>query len=330
MTTQITSTGELDLAEIDTDSIIDNAVEEAFKYYNTERIKIKQQYYIEIMKHLKDIEIFFRQVEKIDNLKRSNSFSNPYSQKFGFSKEKIAYEITATKKNSSIIYEKLNKILSYLRQGQEINYSLYIKQGDKYYRYSVPESQISEFTSIIQSNNPFAETESNLRKFAETSLERLENALELSEHISNYLKAIDATGLKVKLPDKYEAFEYHYQNIDIASENFNHGFNIEGIRRWLLGRGHDVAGWWVRGDIGLTSVKSINLNNKYLFLSLASQKSLSQVYTLLKDVFINDSLNQEDISRLVKAFTPVVSDLKKGYQIDVQKIVNNLIESLIK
>ena len=330
VTTKITSSGEISSQELDTDAIIDSAVQEAFNYYNVERIKIKQQYYNEIMKHLKDIEIYFKQIERVDNLKRADSFANPYSSKFGFSKEKIAYEINVTKKESAIIYEKLNKILSYLRQGQEINYSLYVKQGDRYYRYSVPESQISDFTYLIQSNNPFSETENNLRKFAEVSIERLENALELSEHISNYMKAIDSTGLKVKLPDKYEAFEYHYQNIDINSQNFSHGFNIEGIRKWILGRGHDVAGWWVRGDIGLTSVKSINLNNKYLFLSLASQKSLSKVYTLLKDIFLNPSLDQNQISRLVKAFTPVVSDLKKGQQVDVQKIVNELIESLIK
>jgi hypothetical protein len=58
-----------------------------------------------------------------------------------------------------------------------------------------------------------------------------------------------------------------------------------------LGRGHDTAGWWVRGDIGLTSVKSVNLNNKFLFLNLASQKSLQEVYGLLNEIFITQTLS---------------------------------------
>ena len=70
--------------------------------------------------------------------------------------------------------------------------------------------------------------------------------------------------INVKLADAYEGFEYHYQKFDGAGDFTKHGFNAEGIRRWFLGRGHDTVGWWARGDIGLTSVKSVNFNNNSL------------------------------------------------------------------
>ena len=197
------------------------------------------------------------------------------------------------------------------------------------YRYEVPESEISSFTQIVQSTTFRADQD--LRNFASASIEKLENALQLSEHIEKFMKAIDSTGLSVKLADRYEAYEYHYQYIDQRNtDNFNHGFNIEGIRKWILGRGHDTAGWWVRGDIGLTSVKSVNLNNKFLFLNLASKKSLQEVYQLLNEIFQSDTLNQSQVGRLVKAFTPLVRDLKMGLDVNVQNVVNDLISSLIQ
>ena len=175
----------------------------------------------------------------------------------------------------------------------------------------------------------------DLREYAQTALERLENAQKLSQHMEKFMKVIDealyGTNVKLKLPDKYEIFEQHYQmfNKTINGENYNHSFNIENIRKWILQRGHDTAGWWVRGDIGLTSVKSINLNNKFLFLGLASQKSLQETYQLLKEIFQSATLSQEQLSRLVKAFTPIVYDLKHGIQSDVNQIVEDLINSLI-
>ena len=100
-----------------------------------------------------------------------------------------------------------------------------------------------------------------------TILEILESNLELSDHINKFLGVVNGLDLNIKLADAYEGFEYHYQKFDGAGDFTKHGFNAEGIRRWFLGRGHDPVGWWARGDIGLTSVKSIDLNNKHLFLN---------------------------------------------------------------
>lgn len=270
------------------------------------------------------------QKQNIVQKKRSSKLTNPYAPEFGFSENSVAVEIVKEKKDQAIVYNKLNKILSFLRQGQEINYSLYIKDSQgNFYRYVVPENEIENFTSVVQQNA--FKFDEELRQFGQAAIERLEAAEQMNKHIQNFMKAVDETGLKVKLADKYEAFEYHYQKIDNQlNENFSHGFNIEGIRRWILGRGHDTVGWWVRGDIGLTSVKSINLNNKFLLLNLASQKSLTQVYTLLKQLFASAVLTEEVISKMVKAFTPVVSDLKKRENININKIIEDLINSLVK
>ena len=177
------------------------------------------------------------------------------------------------------MYRSLNKILAQLRYGQEMKYALYIKdlQG-RTHRYEVPESELASFTEKVQGNNPFSSVEGakeDLRKYAESALKILESNLELSNHIDKFLGVVNSLDINVKLADAYEGFEYHYQKFDGAGDFTKHGFNAEGIRRWFLGRGHDTVGWWARGDIGLTSVKSVNLNNKYLFLSLTSKNSLN-------------------------------------------------------
>lgn len=311
---------------INTDDIIDTAVKEAFNSLGTESIMIKKQYFTEIQKELKDISIYFTTAQKVSQYKKASKLNNPYAPEYGFSQSEIAYQISKEKSQQAIVYNKINKILSYLRQSQEIMYSLYVKDlNNRMYRYEVPESEIENFTSIVQSTS--FRVDQQLREYASVAIERLENALELSKHIEAFMKAVDDTGLKVKLADKYEAYEYHFQIRD-KNDNLSHGFNIEGIRKWILGRGHDTAGWWVRGDIGLTSVKSVNLNNKFLFLNLASQKSLQEVYGLLNEIFINQTLSTTQVAKLVKAFTPAVYEMKKGLQVDVQKIVNDLINSL--
>lgn len=316
--------------EINTDEIIDQAVHEVCSSFSQDRLIIKEEYYNQIQLELKDISNYMVQKQHVTKIRKSAGLINPYAPEFGFSESEVAMEITKEKKDQAIVYNKINKILSFLRQGQEISYSLYIKDSSgKYYRYVVPENEIDNFTSIVQ-QNAFGFDE-NLRKFGEAAIERLEAAELMNQHIQKYMEAIDATGLKIKLADKYEAFEYHYQKIDNQlTENFSHPFNIEGIKRWLLSRGHDTIGWWVRGDIGLTSVKSINLNNKFLLLNLASQKSLTQVYLLLKELFSSQILSEKVISRLVKAFTPIVSDLKKQENINIKQIIEELINSLIK
>lgn len=319
----------IDVSQIN--AIIDNAVNNVFDRMNIQSIQIKNEYYTNIIRLLKEIEIYFIQRERVEKTKRSSKLTNPYAPEYGFSTTEVAYAIQAEKKEQAIIYNKLNQILAYLRQGQEITYAFYIKDSsNRMYRYEIPESQIESFTSIVQSTTFKADAQ--LRAFAEASIERLENALEMNKHIEAFMKAIDATGLKVKQADRYEAFEYHYQMIDEKNRNnFSHqSFNIEGIRKWILARGHDTVGWWVRGDIGLTSVKSTDLTKKYLFLNLASQKSLQEVYGLLKNLFASNSLDRDKIARLTKAFTPVVSDLKHNTKVDVEKIVEDLINSLIK
>ena len=312
---------------IDTDFIIDSAVQEAFNQLGMESITIKAEYFKIIQHELNSISTFFTTTQRVNKYKKANKLSNPYAPEYGFSQSEIAYQISKEKSQQAIVYNKINKILSFLRQSQEIVYSLYVKDlNNRMYRYEVPESEIENFTSIVQSTT--FKFDQQLREYASVAIERLENALELSKHIEEFMKAVDNTGLKVNLADKYEAYEYHYQIRD-KNNNFSHGFNIEGIRKWILGRGHDTAGWWVRGDIGLTSVKSINLNNKFLFLNLASQKSLQEVYGLLNEIFIKQTLSVTQVSKLVKAFTPAVYEMKRGIQTDVQKIVNDLINSLM-
>lgn len=313
---------------INTDEIVDSAVEEAFKMLKTDSITIKNEYFKNIQHELQAISVYFITAQKVNIQKKANKLTNPYAPEYGFSSTEIAYQISKEKKDQAIVYNRLNKILSYLRAGQDIVYSLYIKDLDgRMYRFEVPENEIDDFTSIVQQTT--FKFDDSLRKYASVATERLENALELSQHIDNFMKAVDQTGLKVSLADRYEAYEYHFQKKD-REKGFSHNFNIEGIRRWILARGHDTAGWWVRGDIGLTSVKSVNLNNKFLFLNLASQKSLQEVYKLLNEIFIKQTLSVEDVSKLVKAFTPVVYDLKRGVSVDVNKTVEDLINSLIK
>lgn len=313
---------------VNTDEIVDSAVEEAFKMLKIDSITIKREYFKNIQHELQAISVYFITAQKVNIQKKANKLTNPYAPEYGFSSTEIAYQISKEKKDQAIVYNRLNKILSYLRAGQEIVYSLYIKDLDgRMYRFEVPENEIDDFTSIVQSTT--FKFDDSLRKYASVATERLENALELSQHIDNFMKAVDQTGLKVSLADRYEAYEYHFQKID-RDKGFSHNFNIEGIKRWILARGHDTAGWWVRGDIGLTSVKSVNLNNKFLFLNLASQKSLQEVYKLLNEIFIKQTLSAEDVSKLVKAFTPVVYDLKRGVSVNVNKIVEDLINSLIK
>lgn len=315
-------------------------IEKALEEMNIENVQIKNSYFQEIQLSLSKISNIFLKAEHTRKFKNNfNKLENPYAPEFGFSQSTIAQAIVENKNDQAIVYGELNHILSFLRNQQHMNYALYIKNYDgEFYRYEVPADKIEDFTILLQNNNfkEIFEQKGNtkLRQFAEVSLERLENAQLISKHIDAFMKTVDqSTKLKnVKLADKYEGFEYHYQNVDISlsNENFIHSFNLEGIERWFLGRGHDTVGWWVRGDIGLTSVKSINLNNKYLFLSLASQRSLTEVYNLLAEIFSSDILSADSLNRLIRAFTPLVSDFKKGFNINIEKTVKDLINSLTK
>lgn len=326
---------------VNTDQIIDQAVQQAMESLGLEAIQIKQHYYQAIQVELNKISLFYASNSRRKNIKRGNRLLNPYAPEFGFDQSaEIAYEITKNKKDQAKAYVSINKILSYLRQGQEINYALYIKNLDgSIYRYEVPEEEISSFASIVQGTS--FKLDADLRQYSEIAIERLENAKKFSDHVNSYMVALqeaealakkENSKFRIKQADRYEAFEYHYQKIDKRNknENFSHSFNIEGIKNWLLARGHDTVGWFARGDIGLTSVKSVNLNNKFLFLDLASQKSLNEVYQLLKEIFGSNTLNSQQVSRLVKAFTPAVHDLKAGLNTNINKIVEDLINSLIK
>lgn len=316
---------------IDTDAIIDAAVSNVLEHMNAESITIQTSIYKEIKYELDRIKQYFVSSNNtVNKAMKARAFGSAY----GFNQSEIAYEIVAEKKEQALVYRSLNKILAQLRYGQEMKYALYIKdlQG-RTHRYEVPESELASFTEKVQGNNPFSSVESakeDLRNYAESALKILESNLELSDHIDKFLEIVNGLDINVKLADAYEGFEYHYQKFDGAGDFTKHGFNAEGIRRWFLGRGHDTVGWWARGDIGLTSVKSVNLNNKYLFLSLTSKNSLNQVYNLISSLFSSQTLGPQHLSRLVKAFTPVVDDLKHGMSVDVESIVQDLINSLTR
>lgn len=316
---------------IDTDAIIDAAVSNVLKHMNTESITIQTSIYKEIKYELDNIKQYFVASNSVVNkAMKARAFGSAY----GFNQSEIAYEIVAEKKEQALVYRSLNKILAQLRYGQEMKYALYIKdlQG-RAHRYEVPESELASFTEKVQENNPFSSVENareDLRNYAESTLKILESNLELSDHIDKFLGVVNDLDINVKLADAYEGFEYHYQKFDGAGDFTKHGFNAEGIRKWFLGRGHDTVGWWARGDIGLTSVKSINLNNKYLFLNLTSKNSLNQVYNLISSLFSSQTLGPQHLSRLVKAFTPVVDDLKHGMSVDVESIIQDLINSLAR
>lgn len=316
---------------IDTDAIIDAAVSNVLEHMNTESITIQTSVYKEIKYELDRIKQYFVSSNNaVNKAIKARAFGSAY----GFNQSEIAYEIVAEKKEQALVYRSLNRILAQLRYGQEMKYALYIKdlQG-RTHRYEVPESELASFTEKVQGNNPFSSVEGakeDLRKYAESALKILESNLELSNHIDKFLGIVNSLDINVKLADAYEGFEYHYQKFDGAGDFTKHGFNAEGIRRWFLGRGHDTVGWWARGDIGLTSVKSVNLNNKYLFLSLTSKNSLNQVYNLISSLFSSQTLGPQHLSRLVKAFTPVVDDLKHEMPVDVESIVQNLINSLTR
>lgn len=316
---------------INTDAIIDAAVSSVLEHMNTESITIQTSIYKEIKYELDHIKQYFVVSNSVVNkAMKARAFGSAY----GFNQSEIAYEIVAEKKEQALVYRSLNKILAQLRYGQEMKYALYIKdlQG-RAHRYEVPESELASFTEKVQENNPFSSVENareDLRNYAESALKILESNLELSDHIDKFLGIVNDLDINVKLADAYEGFEYHYQKFDGAGDFTKHGFNAEGIRKWFLGRGHDTVGWWARGDIGLTSVKSINLNNKYLFLSLTSKNSLNQVYNLISSLFSSQTLGPQHLSRLVKAFTPAVDDLKHGMSVDVESIVQDLINSLTR
>lgn len=316
---------------INTDAIIDAAVSSVLEHMNTESITIQTSIYKEIKYELDHIKQYFVASNSVVNkAMKARAFGSAY----GFNQSEIAYEIVAEKKEQALVYRSLNKILAQLRYGQEMKYALYIKdlQG-RAHRYEVPESELASFTEKVQENNPFSSVENareDLRNYAESALKILESNLELSDHIDKFLGIVNDLDINVKLADAYEGFEYHYQKFDGAGDFTKHGFNAEGIRKWFLGRGHDTVGWWARGDIGLTSVKSINLNNKYLFLSLTSKNSLNQVYNLISSLFSSQTLGPQHLSRLVKAFTPAVDDLKHGMSVDVESIVQDLINSLTR
>ena len=316
---------------IDTDAIIDAAVSSVLEHMNTESITIQTSIYKEIKYELDHIKQYFVASNSVVNkAMKARAFGSAY----GFNQSEIAYEIVAEKKEQALVYRSLNKILAQLRYGQEMKYALYIKdlQG-RTHRYEVPESELASFTEKVQGNNPFSSVEGakeDLRKYAESALKILESNLELSNHIDKFLGVVNSLDINVKLADAYEGFEYHYQKFDGAGDFTKHSFNAEGIRRWFLGRGHDTVGWWARGDIGLTSVKSVNLNNKYYYIRKKKKNSLNQVYNLISSLFSSQTLGPQHLSRLVKAFTPVVDDLKHGMSVDVESIIQDLINSLTR
>lgn len=161
----------------------------------------------------------------------------------------------------------------------------------------------------------------------------------INKHLQDFLavaKETDAVRAEPdtigKLSNLYEAFEYHFEVVDKKNiENFAHNnFNQQGISNWLFARARDTVSWYRRGDIGLTSVKSINLEEEINYIGLTTQVSLNRVYTLLTEIFNKQYLDAHDLSQLVRAFTPAIDELKKATDYDLKTVVNNMINSLTK
>ena len=110
---------------VNKDEIVDSAVREAFKILKTDNITIKHEYFKNIQHELQAISTYFIVAQKVNIQKKANKLTNPYAPEYGFSSTEIAYQISKEKKDQAIVYNRLNKILSYLRAGQDIVYSLY-------------------------------------------------------------------------------------------------------------------------------------------------------------------------------------------------------------
>ena len=309
---------------------IDSIVQQVFKEMKVDSVRIKQDYYNIIIKELEFLRLQFIQLDNYS--KRGGRY---YVPKYGFTPTDLSYKIQQATANRIKIYHSINNILACLRFQQQLTYSLYIKDLNNHmHRYVVPENQLDTFLMAVQQ-----QTESMqhpLINYANSVIEQMENDLLLSKHMQAFMQVIDENKNKYdissdyKPADQYEAFEYHYQKVDLASgeENFEHKFNVAGIMNWIKARQHDTIPWYASGDIGLTSVKSIDLNQKMIFLSAFSDRSLETTYALIQRVFASQILNANDISTLVKAFTPAVENLKAGFDIDLKNIVQNLISSL--
>ena len=185
---------------VDTDIIIDEAVKQVFEQMHIESLPIKQSYYNEIQKILFEISNFFQIRQNTIQKKRSNKLTNPYAPEYGFSEEALSYAITVEKKETAIIYHKLNRILSLLRNEQELNYVLYIRkklENGSYstIRYEVPESEINDFLTIVQGNK-FREDE-NLRQYANVAIERLEKRTEFHKLIYKLVYICDYYKLRL-------------------------------------------------------------------------------------------------------------------------------------
>lgn len=324
----------------DTNVIIDNAVEQVFQEMGIESVQIKSDYYTDIIKELESIADFFT----ISARKKKKGFQ--YSKDYGFNSSlDYAYNILTDTSKKNIVYSKLNKILSYFRGQQEIDYSIYIKDlNGQISRIHLTGEEAKEFTEAAWNTTFFNSYKttgpSSLKKYAQELLKKTTQSKILSNHINAYFDVLNdilkENKLSMKDSDKYEAFEYHYQKKDIGG-TYNHGFNRKGIKSWIKQRGtHDVQGWYQKGDIGLTSVKSIDLykNEKIILLTIAKDASLEEVFTLLEELFISQinsdkpSFGEKEISRIIKAFTPAVDELKKNMSVDIKSIVKELIQSI--
>ena len=136
----------------------------------------------------------------------------------------------------------------------------------------------------------------------------------------------------IKQSDLYEGFEYHYQLYDEKGKNLNHDFDLWKILLWFKARGHDTLPWYQGGDINLTSVKSIDLTQSQNLIDLTSLIALRQSFNLLYKIFYTEEqelkLNATNISNLVKAFSPALKLLKEENNEEINKIIDNLINSL--
>ena len=301
---------------------------------------MKEEKYQAILKELDSISKFVIRSNKVR--KKVPQFSKRY----GFDNTlEYAYEILTDTSAKNSIYHHLNKILSYFRDMKELDYAVYIKGEEGHTsRFFLAGEEAEEFTQAAW-NTTFADSykkTSELKNYAQKLIDKKTQCIMLSQHIESYWNVLDNVlmnkKLKMKNADKYEAFEFHYQKHDLNG-NYRHRFNKSEIVEWIQQRGtHNTLAWYQTGDVGLTSVKSINLQEKVQLLTISKPRSLVEVFALLEQLFISQinednsktkTFGIEEISTIVKAFTPTVNKIRAKIEVNVKEIVETTIKSLL-
>lgn len=157
----------------------------------------------------------------------------------------------------------------------------------------------------ITALNQFFEEKTNKIKMQEKALSQLD----ISEHYFDFKQRLDKVVNNAQKPGiVQEVFEQHYAynhckffifttqtnklSADLANAKDAELQKWQGLRRLYFARANDNASWYSGGDIGNTSVKSLNLKN--INRGISSKKGNRQVLNLTSDRSLNDVINQLD------------------------------------